>query len=385
MKDFTINTCRSLISGMGSLQRIGEICQSLGIQRPLIVSDQGIKNLGIVDTVIELLHADGLAASSFCDVIADPPDTVVLRAVDVAKGQNIDGVIGLGGGSSLDTAKLVALLASSNEPLDSLYGVNRAQGKRFPLILIPTTAGTGSEVTAVAIVTTGETSKQGIVAPQLIADVALLDAELTLRLPAKVTAMTGVDAMVHAIEAYTSLHKKNIYTDMLAREALRLLSANITTATNAGDDIEARQAMLLGSCLAGQAFANAPVAAVHALAYPIGGHYHVPHGLSNSLVLPHVLRFNTSATAASYAELAKIVITPQQLAATTDQQCAQLIDYFSTLIADLGLPSTLASVGIPEADLPMLAAEAMQQERLLINNPRPLTERDALAIYQAAF
>ncbi len=385
MKDFTINTCRSVISGMGSLQRIGEICQSLGIQRPLIVSDQGIKNLGIVDNVIERLRSDGLAACSFTDVVADPPDTIVLRAVDVAKHQAIDGVIGLGGGSSLDTAKLVALLARSNEPLDTLYGVNRVRGKRFPLILIPTTAGTGSEVTPVAIVTTGATSKQGIVAPQLIADVALLDAELTLQLPAKVTAMTGVDAMVHAVEAYTSLHKKNVYTDMLAREALRLLSANITTATHTGLDIEARQAMLLGSCLAGQAFANAPVAAVHALAYPIGGHYHVPHGLSNSLVLPHVLRFNTSAAAASYAQLAEIVIAPQQLAAATGERCAQFIDYFFALISDLGLPPTLSSVGIPAADLPMLAAEAVQQERLLINNPKPLTERDALAIYQAAF
>ena len=384
MRDFTINTCRSIVSGRGALGRIGELCRQLEIRRPLIVTDRGILQLGIVDAVVAQLRAAGLSAHCFSEVVADPPDAVVLRAVDVAKRESVDGVIGVGGGSSLDTAKLVALLARSGEALDALYGVDQVKGKRLPLLLVPTTAGTGSEVTAVAIVTTGETTKKGVVAPQLIADIALLDAELTVRLPASVTAMTGIDAMVHAIEAYTSVHKKNAYTDMLAREALRLLSANIATATHDGGDIEARQAMLLGACLAGQAFANAPVAAVHALAYPLGGHYHLPHGLSNSLVLPHVLRFNSEAAQAWYAELANIVIAPQALAATADAACTQFIDYFPALIERLALPSTLSSLDIAAADLPLLAAEAMQQQRLLINNPRPVTEGDALAIYRAA-
>jgi alcohol dehydrogenase class IV len=189
----------------------------------------------------------------------------------------------------MDVAKLVALLAHGTEKLDEVYGVGVAKGPRLPLILVPTTAGTGSEVTPISIVTTGEGEKKGVVSPVLLPDIAVLDAELTLGLPAAVTAATGIDAMVHAIEAYTSKRLKNPVSDCLAREALRLLSLNIHEACSDGSNCEARQGMLLGAMLAGLAFANAPVAGVHALAYPVGARFHVPHGLSNSLVLPAVM------------------------------------------------------------------------------------------------
>jgi alcohol dehydrogenase len=233
-------------------------------------------------------------------------------------------------------------------------------------------------------VTTGETTNAGVVANQLYPDVALLDAELTLGLPGHITAATGVDAMVHCIEAYTSARLKNPYADMLAKEGLRLLSQNIMTATFDGSKVEARQAMLLGACLGGQSFANAPVAAVHALAYPLGGHYHIPHGLSNSLVLPHVMRFNAPKAATLYAELAPIIMgkaVDGDAAAVTEQ----LIIHIEKLILDLKLPNTLKAMDIPESDLPMLASDGMKQQRLLINNPREVTEADALAIYQAAY
>ncbi len=385
MKAFSIDTCKSIVSGAGALRQLGALCRQHGIARPFIVTDAGIERLGLLGKTRELLMREGFAAHDFTDVVADPPEATILAAVAAAKARGADGVIGLGGGSSMDTAKLVALLARSGETLPALYGVNRARGARLPLILVPTTAGTGSEVTPVAIVTTGATTKMGIVATQLIGDVAVLDAELTLDLPPAVTAMTGIDAMVHAVEAYTSAQRKNCYTDMLAREALRLLAANIHRATHDGKCLEARQAMLLGACLAGQAFANAPVAAVHALAYPLGGRYHLPHGLSNSLVLPHVLKFNAPAAADAYAQLAEIVVAPAQLASTAAERCAQLIDYFATLCAELQLPLTLSAAGVSDGDLPALAAEAMLQQRLLINNPRPLTAADALAIYRAAF
>ncbi|MGG2478986.1 iron-containing alcohol dehydrogenase, partial [Rhizobium sp. BR5] len=196
------------------------------------------------------------------------------------------------GGSSLDVAKLVALLAKSGEALGNIYGVGNVTGERLPLVLVPTTAGTGSEVTPISIITTGAHQKKGVVSPVLLPDAALLDAKLTIGLPPAVTAATGIDAMVHAIEAFTSTSaNNNPVSRALAKEALRLLGANIEIAVKTGTDLAARQGMLLGAMLAGQAFANSPVAAVHALAYPIGGRYHVPHGLSNSLVLPHVLRF----------------------------------------------------------------------------------------------
>jgi alcohol dehydrogenase len=248
---------------------------------------------------------------------------------------------------------------------------------------MPTTAGTGSEVTAVSIVTVGEAKKMGVVAPQLVADLAILDAELTLGLPTAATAATGVDAMVHAIEAYTSAHLKNPVSDMLAVKALELLSRNLLPACENGQNREAREAMLLGAAFAGQAFANSPVAAVHALAYPIGGIYHVPHGLSNALVLPHVMRFNAEAAAHLYAELADVVVPG--MTGSAESKTLALIERLEQMIAATAIPARLRDVGIERNGLERMASDAMLQTRLLVNNPRPVTEADALAIYTAAF
>ena len=385
MTSFRFTSAKSIINETGAIKRIADICQQQGISRPLIVTDPGIVSIGLLEKLEQALLSANMPYCCFTEIVADPPEAIVLAALEKAKSENVDGVIGFGGGSSMDSAKLVALLAKSGESLQAIYGVEQAKGQRLPLIQIPTTAGTGSEVTAVAIVTTGETTKAGVVAPQLLPDVAVLDAELTLGLPPHITAATGIDAMVHAIEAYTSAIKKNPYSDMLAREALKLMANNIEQATFNGSDLKARQGMLFGACLAGQAFANAPVAAVHALAYPLGGHYHIPHGLSNSLVLPHVLRFNANSAAPLYAELADVILADK---ATGDAQAKtqQLIDYLEQLIAKLNIPNRLRDMKVPESNLPMLAKDTITfQQRLLVNNPREVTEVDALAIYQAAF
>jgi alcohol dehydrogenase len=284
----------------------------------------------------------------------------------------------------MDVAKVVAVLLGGEQPLAQLYGVGQVAGGRLPLVLVPTTAGTGSEVTPVAVITTGETTKAGVSSPVLLPDVAVLDAGLTLGLPPAITAMTGVDAMVHAIEAYTSRHQKNPISDHLARQALDLLSRNIRIAVHDGQNREARENMLLGACLAGQAFANAPVAAVHALAYPLGGHYHIPHGLSNSLVLPAVLEFNAPEAGELYAELAEIV-TGEPVAGGVEAKTTALIDAMRQLIDDVSLPATLQLAGVDEDSLQMLAQDAMLQQRLLVNNPRDVDYDDALAIYRAAY
>jgi len=308
-----------------------------------------------------------------------------MDAVSSAQAFGCDGVIGFGGGSSMDVAKLLAVLIKGEQQLSEIYGVNQISGGRLPLIQVPTTAGTGSEATMVSIITTGETTKAGVVSRTLLADKVILDAKLTLGLPPTVTAATGIDAMVHAIEAYTSVRLKNPLSDMLAREALRLMASNISTAVKQGDNLQAREAMLLGAMLAGQAFANAPVAAVHALAYPLGGNYHIPHGLSNSLVLPHVLRFNAPAAAELYAELAPIILPGTTLPSDPLKVSELLAEHFLQLAADLGLQTKLSEMNIAESDLPKLAEEAMLQQRLLINNPRELSLDDALSIYQQAF
>ncbi|MBY6069987.1 iron-containing alcohol dehydrogenase [Marinobacter salsuginis] len=385
MSAFTFNTTKSVICEPGAIKRLGQIVKEQMGKKVLLVTDPGLIKAGLLDRATESLNEAGVEYTLFDGVVADPPVSVVEAALADAREAAVDGVIGFGGGSSMDVAKLIALLIGGGEKLDDVYGVGQAKGTRLPLIQIPTTAGTGSEVTPISIITVGETEKKGVVAPQLLPDIALLDAELTLGLPAHVTAATGIDAMVHAIESYTSASaNNNPVSRALAREALRLLGANIETAVKNGTDVKARSDMLLGAMLAGQAFANSPVAAVHALAYPIGGIFHVPHGLSNALVLPHVMRFNTETCGEAYAVLATDVF-PDLADTPSDQRVNQFIDRLEALSADLGLEQTLREVGIGEADLATLASDAMKQTRLLVNNPREVSETDALAIYKAAF
>lgn len=230
MKAFQFHTTKSIISEPSALNRIVELCNELSVTRPIIVTDNGIVQCGLMSRLTAVLDDSPLAVGQYCDVVADPSESIVLSALQAAETHKADGVIGFGGGSSMDTAKLVAVLMCKKQSLDELYGIDQITSNRLPLILIPTTAGTGSEVTPISIVTTGETTKAGIVSTQLLPDIALLDAELTLGLPPAVTAATGIDAMVHAIEAFTSVHKKNPYSDMLAKQALTLLSGNIRQA-----------------------------------------------------------------------------------------------------------------------------------------------------------
>ena len=385
MTNFLYSAVSDVLVGPGTSSQLGDLAAAMGIKRALIVTDPGIIKFGLLDAAVTNLKANNIELSIYSDVIADPPESVVMDAVSSAQAFGCDGVIGFGGGSSMDVAKLLAVLIKGEQQLAEIYGVDQISGGRLPLIQVPTTAGTGSEATMVSIITTGETTKAGVVSRTLLADKIILDAKLTLGLPASVTAATGIDAMVHAIEAYTSVRLKNPLSDMLAREALRLMAGNISTAVKQGDNLQAREAMLLGAMLAGQAFANAPVAAVHALAYPLGGNYHIPHGLSNSLVLPHVLRFNASAAAELYAELAPIILPGRTLPSDALEVSELLAQHFLQLAADLGLQTRLSQMNIAEPDLPKLAEEAMLQQRLLMNNPRELSLNDALSIYQQAF
>ena len=385
MNPFVFNTSKSIQFGPGLVAKIGDLAAAHIGRRIMLVTDPGMIATGIVEKAVESLTAAGATVVLFKDVAADPPEAVILAAAGQAKSAEVEGVIGLGGGSSLDVAKLVALLALGKEELKDVYGVGNVRGARLPLMLVPTTAGTGSEVTPISIVTTGTNEKMGVVSPVILPDIALLDPELTLGLPPHITAATGIDAMVHAIEAYASASaNNNPISRMLAMQALTLMGRSILTAVHEGSNMEARSDMLLGSMLAGQAFANSPVAAVHALAYPLGGHFHIPHGLSNALVLPHVLRFNSKTAPRPYAELAPFAFPDM-----ADLQGQEAAEAFCERLAELskacGLQQSLREMGIAEAMLPRLASDAMNQTRLLVNNPRPVTEADALAIYRAAY
>ena len=379
---FDFHSTRSILVERGGSNNLAKRIAERGGRSALIVTDPGVLSAGLLDKVMPQFKEIGLPVQIFSDVQADPPVSVIDAAVKAAQASKSDYIIGFGGGSSMDVAKLVALLAPGKEKLVDVYGVGMAKGPRLSLILVPTTAGTGSEVTTISIVTVSESEKKGVVSPQLLPDVALLDAELTLGLPAHVTAATGIDAMVHAIEAFTTNRLKNPVSDCLAKEALHLLAGNLHQAVKAGGDIDAREKMLLGACLAGMAFANAPVAGVHALAYPIGARFHVPHGLSNSLMLGPVMRFNLEAAHCMYAELGQII--KPGLKGSAMEQATQLANYLGGLAGELGLPKRLVDVGIAEEDVDQLAADAMLQTRLLQNSPREITLNDAALLYREA-
>jgi alcohol dehydrogenase class IV len=383
---FTFNTTRSIVFENGAARRLGSIAGKRLGEAILFITDPGLRRLGLCDQALASFEEEGRSVTIFDQVEADPSLATLMKAVEAGRAAGATGVVGFGGGSSLDVAKLAALLIGSNEDLDSAWGVGNAKGPRLPLVLVPTTAGTGSEVTPVSIITVGEEEKRGVSSPVILPDVAVLDAELTLGLPPSITAATGIDAMVHAIEAYASKSaNNNPLSRSLAKQALQLLGANIETAVNEGGNIAARGAMLLGSMLAGQAFANSPVAAVHALAYPIGGTFHIPHGLSNALVLPHVLRFNAPDAAHLYAEIAGDAFPDLAREEGVQGRCAAFIEALASLSARVGLQPRLRDVGIGEEHLARMASDAMKQQRLLVNNPRPVSEADALAIYRAAW
>lgn len=380
---FTFRTVPEIRIEWGLTSRLGDVlgtfCQA---RRILIVTDVGLHRAGLLEKAKVSLEAHGFAVSVYDGVVADPPENNATEAAEQARVFQADLVLGFGGGSSLDVAKLAAVLATTDQPIATLYGIDKVHGARLPLVLMPTTAGTGSEVTNITVLSTGET-KMAILAPQLYADIALLDAQLTAGLPRSHTAATGIDAMVHAIEAYTSRLKKNPISDALAIAALRMLSSNLVGACERPDDSAAREAMLVGAMLAGQAFANAPVAAVHAFAYPLGGRYHIPHGLSNALMLTTVLRFNIKGAEALYAELNEAVGgSPQD---TVPASAESFVSRIADLLKASGAPLRLRDVGVRESDLELMAADAMKQQRLLQNNPVTVTPEDALQLYRQAF
>ena len=381
MRPFTFNPGPRLISGDGCATQLADVLP----EGPcLFVTDKDVLGLGLTDACRAALEEGGREIILFDSVEADPSKETLLAAVDLGRRHDVTHVVGFGGGSPMDVAKLAAYLLGSGDELDSIWGVEIAKGQKLPLALVPTTAGTGSEATPISVITCEGGVKLAVNARPLIADWAALDAGLTLGLPKHVTAATGIDAIVHSVEAYTSARLKNPISDALAREAFRLLTSNLITAIEEPRNVPARSAMLLGAHLAGLAFANAPVAGVHALAYPLGGIHHLPHGLSNALMLRVVLQHNSEAARELYAELAPI-LAPECEGQGSQARCATLIEGLDRLVAASGVKPRLRDHGIAECDIPMLAKEAMKQTRLLVNNPCPIEEEDARRLYEAAW
>jgi len=387
MNDFNFNTTPGIIFGKGvSTSSSDKIIDKLG-DNIFLITDANLIKIGLNKSIINELSKSS-SVEVFDDVESDPSKKTLIKALDRAKTFKPTGILGFGGGSSMDIAKLVSLLIGTEQNIENIWGVGNAKGPRLPLVLIPTTAGTGSEVTPISIITLEGDQKKGVSSPIILPDLAVLDPELTLNLPRDITAATGIDAMVHAIEAYTSINQNNNpISKLLAIESLKLLGTSIETAVFDGHNIEARSNMLLGSMMAGQAFANSPVSAVHALAYPIGGIFHIPHGLSNSLILPHVLKFNSINPKAceQYAFLAPFIFKDINLKTNNQIICNEFIERLENLSSLLNIPSKLRDIDIPKEACAKMAKESMKQTRLLVNNPREVTEEDAFNIYNAAW
>ena len=387
MNDFNFNTTPGIIFGKGaSVSSCDRIIDKLG-DNIFVITDADLTKIELNKPIINQISKSS-NLEVFDDVESDPSKKTLIKALKSAKNFKPTGILGFGGGSSMDIAKLISLLVGTEQDIENIWGVGNAKGPRLPLVLIPTTAGTGSEVTPISIITLEKDEKKGVSSPIILPDLAVLDPELTLNLPSDITAATGIDAMVHAIEAYTSNNQNNNpISKLLAIESLKLLGTSIETAVFDGHNIEARSNMLLGSMMAGQAFANSPVSAVHALAYPIGGIFHIPHGLSNSLILPHVLKFNSINPKAceQYAFLAPFIFKDINLKTNNQIICNEFIERLEKLSSLLKIPSKLRDIDIPKEACAKMAKESMKQTRLLVNNPREVTEEDAFNIYNAAW
>ena len=381
MRSFTFHPGPRLIAGADKSKDVADLLPKGPV---LFVTDEQLTGLGITDAARDALEASGKPVTIFDKVEADPSRATLEAAVEAGRSAGAASIVGFGGGSPMDVAKLAAYLLGSGDDLDSGWGVDIATGQRLPLVLVPTTAGTGSEATPISVITCEGGVKLAVNSRPLTADWAVLDPQLTVGLPRGVTAATGIDAIVHAVEAYTSARLKNPLSDALAREALRLLTTNLLTACDNPRDIAAREAMLLGAHLAGLAFSNAPVAGVHALAYPLGGLHHLPHGVTNALMLRHVLQHNAEAARDHYAELAPIVV-PECEPEGSQARVALLIDRLDQLVRESGIAPRLRYYGIDIGEAPLLAREAMKQTRLLVNNPCEITEADARRLYEAAW
>jgi alcohol dehydrogenase class IV len=374
-------TTPRIIMGPGAVNDIGREVRDLKAARALIVTDPGILDAGILAPVEASLREARVKYTVFSEVSPDPRHQTVEDCLSAVKDFKPGCVIGLGGGSPIDIAKTVAVMLKNSGDIIDFCGIDLVPKPGIPTIMIPTTAGTGSEVTPIAILSDDdEKLKKGVVSPYLFPKVALLDPLLTLGLPASVTAATGMDALIHAIEAFTSVNANDM-TDMFAARAIEMISDNLRTAYAHGENLEARSAMLEASLLAGIAFANAGVTAVHAFAYPIGAEFHIPHGVANTLMLAEVMRFNLVGNLRKFADIAALMGEPVD--GLSNREAAEAaVDAVMQLAEDLQVPSRLGEFGITENHIDDLAEGVMKVTRLLANNPRAMSHKDAADIYR---
>ena len=381
MKEITLLQPQMIVFGTGCIKNLVDDYQKLGFKRLFVLTAPPIRPL-IEEPLAELAEG-GISIEVVQDIVAEPTVNDFKRILEQARRFGADSVVGIGGGSVLDVTKLVASFINSEQQVEDCFGTGFIKAKGLWFACLPTTAGTGSEVSPNAILLDERDHlKKGIVSPYLIADAAYVDPKLTWSVPAKVTADTGMDALTHCIEAYTNKFAHPT-VDIYALQGIRLIAANLEKAVKNGHDVEAREALALGSLYGGLCLGPVNTAAVHALSYPLGGEFHIPHGLSNAILLPSVMKFNRPANLRRYAEVALALgCEPGQDA---DETAQHGVEFIYRLAEAVGIPQKLTDLGIPQTAVPGMAKAAMEVQRLLKNNPREVTEQDALNIYNSLY
>ena len=383
-KTFSFTGAKKIIFGNGSLLTLAIHIKELHAQNPLVVIDKNLAKTGLLERVASILVSEGIKFTVYDKVDPEPGIELADEGAKIALKNKCDMVIGIGGGSAMDVAKAIAVLATNKGSAVDYLGLNKIPKQGLPKIMIPTTAGTGSEVTFTAVfVRKNLKKKEGMNSPYLYPELALLDPELTLSLPPAPTAQTGLDALCHAIESYTSVNASPM-SEMFSLEAIALIAENLRTCVHDGKSIVARERMLLGSLYAGIGLANAGVTAVHSLSYPLGGKYGVSHGLANTMMLPATMAFNLSGALEKFADVAEAM--GECIDGLPAREAAYLaLDAVEALIEDCGISSSLSEFGIKVKDFPALADVALTVARPLENNPRKVTKEDMIAIYAQAF
>lgn len=369
-----------IIFGVNSIESLGEILNNYNVSKTLIVTDKGVYGAGLIKKPKEIIESAGIIIDVISNVRPEPPIALVKELLKKIKDNEYDMLIGIGGGSSMDATKILSVLITNDEPLENFLGIEKIRKPGIPTLLIPTTAGTGSEVTPNAIVTDlNKHLKIGIVSRYLIATVVILDPTMTLGLPKHITASTGIDALTHSLESYIS-KKANLLSDMFSLKSIGLILKSIRTAYEDGSDINARNDMLIGSLLGGMALTSAGTAGVHALAYPLGGRYGVPHGIANSMMLIPVLQYNMTSVIDKIADIADLLDFDTDGFSVKDK-AETVLEYLESLIHDLNIPADLKEYGVEFSHLDDIADAAMKVTRLLDNNPKKLSREEIKNLY----
>lgn len=373
-----------IILGAGAARQIGKEARSLGGTKALLVTDRGVAEAGLLRGIREALEAEKIQADVFDEVIPEPPARVVDECARLARSEKYDVIIGIGGGSSLDTAKGVSIMATNEGKVLDYAGVDLVGKRGLPKILVPTTAGTGSEVSRVFVITNEEdNTKRAVYSSFVLADVAVVDPMLSLSMPPAVTADTGIDALVHAIESYVSV-SATPFSDLFALEAIRLIAENLPVAYAKGSNLEARNNMMLAATMAGMAFTSGGLGAVHGLAYVLGTEYHLAHGRSNAIMLPYVMDYNKIGNLKKYARIARAM--GENIEGLSSFEAAEkAVAAVKRLLAGVNISIKLADYGVSREDLPKLVEGGMKQARLFATNPRDLAEEDVKNVYSLAF